>query len=129
MKMAGEITVITGASGGIGLALAQELDREGMRLVLVAKSEDHLKETIKQLSGKEHAYFTCNLANPEAVKKLVQEIKTKYDQIDILVNGAGIGVYKPIEGVTFEDWKNSFSIGVDAPYFLTQVLLPFLARS
>jgi len=129
MDLKGKIAIITGGSRGIGLALAKELAKEGMELILVAKEESGLKEAVGKLSGNGHVYFACDLAEIEEVKKLASRIKEKFDRIDVLVNGAGIGVYKPIEEVSYEDWKNSFSIGVDAPYFLTQELLPLLGKS
>jgi len=129
MNLREKIAVITGGSKGIGLALAKELDKEGMKLVLVAKSQDGLKEAAGQLSGTDHTYFACDLSDIREVKKLAQKIKENFDRIDVLVNGAGIGVYKPIEEVSFEEWKSSFSIGVDAPFFLTQELLSLLNKS
>lgn len=129
MDLKGKIAVITGGSRGIGQALAKKLDEEGMKLVLIAKSEERLKDSVKQLSGEGHAYFACDLSSIEEVGTLTQKIKEKYKGIDLLVNGAGIGVYKPIEEATVEEMEESLAIGVKATFVLVKELAPLMAKS
>lgn len=129
MNLDDKVAVITGGSRGIGLALAKELDREGMKLVLVAKSEDRLKEAICQLSGKEHEYFVCDFSDTEEVKELAKKIKERFHQIDLLVNGAGIGIYKTIEEATVEELEQSLAIGLKATFVLIKEITPLMKES
>lgn len=129
MNLKGKVGVITGASRGIGQALARNLDKEGMRLILVAKSKERLKKTLDKLTNPDNTYFACDLADSKEVAKLTSKIKARFSQIDLLVNGAGIGIYKPIEEATVEELEKSLAIGVKAPFLLTKNLTPLMTKS
>jgi short-subunit dehydrogenase len=129
MDLKDKIIVITGASKGIGNTLTKFLAKEGARVILVARSEEILKDLVKNFGEEKHKYYACDLSNINEVFNLVRKIKKDFEKVDVLVNAAGIGVYKPIEEVKTEEWDLSFAIGVKAPYFLTQGLLPLLQKS
>src|SRR3989344_941361 len=96
MDLKQKIIFITGGSHGIGRALAENLAREGARLILVARSEDRLKEFVTQY-GKQHRYYVCDLSDYKQVSKLAESVQKEYGSLDILVNVAGIGIYKNLE--------------------------------
>lgn len=129
MDLKDKTVLITGASKGVGSSIAKKLAQEGANLILVARDEEALKNLVKSLGGEKHKYYSCDLSDFEQVINLSEKISKDFEKIDVLINGAGIGIYKPIEEVTFDEWKDSFSIGLDAPYFLTQRLLPLLNKS
>ena len=125
MDLKNKTILITGGSQGIGRALAECLAKEGARLILVARSENRLKEFVKKF-GKRHRYYVCDLSDHKQVIPLTKLIKNDLNDLDILVNAAGVGVYKNLQDVSFEDWTNSFSTNVTAPFLLTKNLLPLL---
>ena len=127
MNLKNKTILITGGSQGIGRALAERLAKEGVNLILVARSEDRLKEFIKKF-GKQHHYYVCDLLDNKQVFQLAESIKKDFNNLDILINVAGIGVYKNLQDITFEDWVNSFSINVTAPFLLTKNLLSLLQK-
>lgn len=129
MDLKGKTVLITGASKGIGNAIAKKLAKEGANLILIARNENTLKDLMKNLSSGNHKYYVCDFEGINQVFNLAENISKDFEKIDVLINGAGIGVYKPIEEVSFDEWNNSFSVGLDAPYFLTQRLLPLLNKS
>ena len=73
--------------------MAERLVEEDARLILVARSEDRLKEFVKKY-GKQHRYYVCDLSDHKQVIQLTESIKNDFNNLDILVNVAGIGVYK-----------------------------------
>jgi short-subunit dehydrogenase len=129
MDLKDKVIVVTGASKGLGNTLVKSLAKEGARVILIARSEETLKDIVKNLGKEKHKYYTCDLSDINKVFELADKIKKDFEKIDVLVNGAGIGVYKSIEEVKTEEWENSFDLGVKAPYFLAQQLLPLLQKS
>ena len=129
MELKGKIAVITGATGGIGKAIVAELDREEGICVLIGTQLDQLKNLQKNLKTSGGKSYVADFTDVEDVIKVGREIAGDFESIDILLNVAGIGVYKPIEGVSVKDWQDSFAIGNTAPFFLSQTLLPKLSKS
>lgn len=128
MNIKGKIVMVTGASRGMGNSIAKNLAKEGANLILVARSEETLKDLVKSLGGGSHKYYVCDFEDINQAMDLADKVSKDFEKIDVLINGAGIGIYKPIEEVSFDEWRKSFSIGLDAPYFLTQKLLPLLNK-
>lgn len=129
MDIKDKTILITGASKGMGSSIAKKLAQGGASLILVARNEETLKNMVNNLGNGNHKYYVCDLSDISQILNLSENISRDYIKIDVLINGAGIGVYKPIEEVTLDEWRKSFSIGLDAPYFLTQKLLPLLNKS
>lgn len=121
MDLKDKIIIITGANGGIGRSLVGSLDNENVKLVLIAKN---FNEKIKK-----HKYYVCNLAEREEILNLTKELKKDFNRIDLLINIAGIGVYKPIEEAALDEWDKSFSVNVTAPFILTKELLPLFQKN
>ncbi len=92
MKLKNKIAVITGASTGIGRAIAVKLASEGAKTILLARSKDELENTLKLVkqAGGEGKIFCIDLRQIDEIKKLAQSIKESEGEIDILVNVAGI---------------------------------------
>mgnify|MGYP001601099232 CR=1 FL=1 len=128
MNLKNKTILLTGGSGGIGNTLAKKLAEEKAKLILVARTESELKNFISKY-GDEHKYFVCDLENKEEVKNLVSQIKALTKGLDILVNVAGIGIYKNFDETTTQDWDKSFALNVTAPFLLTRVLLPILSNT
>src|SRR5579859_7221148 len=92
MKLQNKHAIVTGASTGIGRAVAIELAKEGATVGLIARSIDKLEETkrLVEEAGGKGVIFPADLSNLEQVNELIGDVKTKFEKIDILVNVAGI---------------------------------------
>lgn len=91
--------VVTGASGGIGLHLAEELSSQGYPLLLIARSTDRLAAICQKITaehGVDAQYLTLDLASADNVQKVLRSIDDRGLPIQILVNNAGYGVYAPL---------------------------------
>jgi NADP-dependent 3-hydroxy acid dehydrogenase YdfG len=127
-KFEGKTVLITGASRGIGLAIAQAFDREGAKLVLVARNREPLAQAAKRLSGTVLS-LPVDVTNPVAVKQLLATVKKKIRRLDILINNAGVFTFKPFAKTTLEDWKRNIETNLTSVFLTTQAALPLLKRS
>ena len=127
MDLKGKIAVVVGATGGMGTEVCKTMYKEGVKLVIIARTEEKLKALSQELGGCD--YFVCDLNKPETINLVCQSISAKYQVVDFLLNAAGIGIYKPIEEVTEEDWMDSFNANVTASFYFTKYLLPSLKKS
>jgi NAD(P)-dependent dehydrogenase (short-subunit alcohol dehydrogenase family) len=123
-----QVAVITGASGGIGEAIALALAGEGARLLLSGRSTEKLggvAERARVLSP-EIETFAADLAEDEAVRGLASRSATAFGGVDILVHSIGLFVAGPFETSPVEDFDRQVRINTRVPYLLTQALLPSL---
>lgn len=121
MDLSRKTVLITGASRGIGYALAQLLDAEGANLILVARTTDNLD------FGPKHLKVNCDLSTEAGLHKLIAIVGKS--QVDVLVNNAGVGIYKPMEGLTRADLESSLQLNLVAPFELTRQLMTNLRQS
>jgi len=101
------VTVITGASAGIGRALAIELAGRGSRLVLGARRLDRLEALNREL-GAEHCCVCCDVSRPEDCRRLVLTAMEKFGRLDTLVCNAGYGMARPFEAMSLDEVHHIF---------------------
>ena len=89
MKLKNKIAVVTGASGGIGSAIAKHLDKEGCKVVLAARSIDTLQSLQNELKNPS-LVVEMNVSSTESVAKAFSQVLQKFKTIDVLVNVAGV---------------------------------------
>ena len=119
----GKTIVVTGASSGIGQQVAISCSEMGARVVMIARNEERLEETKKQLSGKGHLAVSYDLADLEHQKELVSDIVAKVGAIDGLVNCAGISATLPFKLMKPEKVDELFRTNVYATIELTRQVL------
>jgi len=122
------IAIVTGASRGIGKAIALELAGIGYDLALVGRDLAALEETAKQCSTKTCS-IVADLADVSSAQKIVNETLEAFGGIDLLVNCAGIPQKGPFTEVTPQEWDRIFAVNARAPFFLCQAALEPLKRS
>lgn len=126
-----QTALITGASSGIGLALAKRFAIGGYSLILVARSEDKLKalqdELIKE-HGIEAFVFSYDLIQPDATQKLFDAVQQQGLQVDVLVNNAGYGDYGEFVGSDWNKQQGMISLNVMATTHLTHLFLPGMVQ-
>ncbi|MFH2019024.1 MAG: SDR family oxidoreductase [bacterium] len=128
MNLSKKTVLITGASRGIGKVLATSLAGEWAELILVARSLPHLRALAKTLPGK-HTLIAADLSTNQGLAKVIRLVKRKHKSLDILINNAGIGHYKPFTTIGKKDWDSSYHLNVTTPFFLSQALLPLLQKA
>nr|WP_087573829.1 3-oxoacyl-[acyl-carrier-protein] reductase [Sphingomonas sp. CDS-1] len=118
--LTGMTALVTGASGGIGSAIAKALAAGGATLALSGSNEEKLKAFAAELGG-DHKILVCNLSDPAAVDALVpQAVEALGGKLDILVNNAGITRDNLILRMKDEEWSNVISVNLEAAFRLAR---------
>lgn len=125
MKLQNKVAIITGASRGIGKAIANAFAREGVDLALAARNEtdlDRVAETICK-TGRECLAIPMDVSRESDVKQAVSQTIDHFGKIDILVNNAGVGLFKPIRETKLEEWNRVLSINLTGTFLFTREVL------
>lgn len=117
--LSGKRALVTGASGGIGSAIAKALASQGAEVALSGTRVGALEEVAKDISGKKHI-LPCNLSDLDSVERLVPQAEDAMGGIDILVNNAGLGLGGPIEEISFETYERMIAVNVTGVFIATQ---------
>ncbi|HIK56018.1 MAG TPA: SDR family oxidoreductase [Synechococcales cyanobacterium M55_K2018_004] len=127
-----QVILITGASAGIGAALAQVLAQQcsGVRLVLVARRGDRLEAVAEgcRNAGAEVLALPADIAQPQQAKLLVEKTLSVFERIDALVNNAGYGQMGPVELIPTAAVERQFATNVLGPIALIQAVIPVMRR-
>jgi short-subunit dehydrogenase len=124
MKLAGARVVVTGASRGIGAALATELARRGARVVLVARSAEPLEKLAASLGGEA---FPADLCDASAIEPLVRAIEAG-GPIDVLVNNAGVDLTGDLVDLPTESIVQLVALNLTAPMLLCRAVVPAMVK-
>jgi len=101
--------LITGASGGIGRAAAVECARRGARIgVHYNGNRERAEATLAQLEGDGHQLFQCDITDPGAVERLVEDAHQAFDGLDVLVNNAGVSQRHQFEDIDYATWQETW---------------------
>jgi 3-oxoacyl-[acyl-carrier protein] reductase len=127
-KLEGKTVLITGASRGIGLAIARALDQEGAKLILVGLHSSPLARAAQQIPGAVMS-LAIDVTKPGEVKRLFTAVKRQVRRLDVLINNAGVFTFKPFTKTTLEDWRRNIETNLTSIFLTTQAALPLLKRS
>ena len=124
MNVQNKTIVLTGASGGIGQAIAQELAKQGARLILVSRHSAKLENLAKSLDG-EHLSVAVDLSSHDGRHQLF-ECCARNGPINVLINNAGISAFEMVENQNDCEISDLLSINLTSPILVTKGLLPLL---
>lgn len=131
MNLAGKLCVITGATEGIGRAIAFALGRAGAAVAICARTASAVDSTVAALreAGVEAMGRSCDVADAKAVTAFGEFVTQERGDAAVLVNNAGIGRFAPLEQLTLEDWDAVMGTNVRSLYLVTRAFLPGLVRA
>ncbi|HET9086777.1 MAG TPA: SDR family oxidoreductase [Acidobacteriaceae bacterium] len=125
--LTGKISVITGASAGIGAAIAKKLATMGSHCILIARDQGRLKKAQDEIAaagGKAESHI-CDLSDPNQIDSLTRKLLQAHGRCDILVNNAGIGSFGgPLHLTDLAEWEQTIAINLRAPYLLLRAFAP-----
>lgn len=119
--------LITGASRGLGAALARELLQRGYSVMSVARSESDLRSAIDSLPAEQRARadcMVCDLADPQAAAALVCAVQSRFGDLDVLINNAGAGAFKALVQWSPDELTAGVHLNLLAPMLLARAVLP-----
>lgn len=119
---------MTGASRGIGLAIAKSLAPSVDNLVITSKHQETLDKSASEIKGAKLTKIVANLEDEKEVLKLAQEVNKRFDKLDILINNAGVMLGKRFEKNSLEEINQLINLNLRAYILLTYHLLPLLKK-
>jgi len=130
MDLKSGVAIVTGASRGIGRAIAEALARDGMRLVLNALTPTRLEEVVRDLrsQGGEVDAVPGDVGDEEVANRLVGTAINRFGQLDVAVNNAGIGTLGPLETMDPAEFDRVFRTNVRGPFLLMRAAIPAMKR-
>ena len=133
MDIAGRIAVVTGASRGIGRAIADALAAHGVHVALAARTHADVQHAAQQIARRHPGVRTiavsCDVRDQGNCEQLVQRTAAELGGIDILINNAGIGRFAPVADMAPDDWRDVIETNLNGVFYCTHAALPHLRRS
>ena len=130
-RLRGKAALITGASRGIGLALAHALAAEGCSLVVTGRNRSALIRAGRELEKHRVTVLivACDIRDPAAVDSLQQQIRGCFRQLDILINNAGVGhPNQNVDQLNYRVWREVMATNLDGLFLVTHAVLPLMKR-
>jgi 3-oxoacyl-[acyl-carrier protein] reductase len=117
--------LITGGTRGIGKAIAVALLEQGMSVAICGRSSDTVEAALADLRPLGHVIgHPADVGNPEEVATLFRFVEQHFPQLDVLINNAGIGIYKPTAELTIADWQATLNLNLSGVFYCCHEALP-----
>jgi 3-oxoacyl-[acyl-carrier protein] reductase len=130
LGLSGKACVVTGASRGIGRESARQLCSEGANVLLVARTEQELRDAAAECAragapaGGDAAALVIDVTHPSAGESILTEASERFGRVDVLVNNAGTARWRDIDDVPDEDWQAAWELNVMAPLRAMRAVVP-----
>jgi NAD(P)-dependent dehydrogenase (short-subunit alcohol dehydrogenase family) len=126
----GKVVLITGSSRGLGLALAEEFAVKGSRVVICAREQGELSRARAQLErrGADVLDIVCDVSDRESVQRMIDQVRQRFGEIDVVVNNAGIIGVGPYEEQKLEDFEEAMNVNFWGVVNTTLAVLPEMRR-
>ena len=131
VDLAGQTAIVTGASRGLGKAMAIALGASGAHVTCVARNEEKLQETVAEIeaAGGKAEYAVCDVSNRESVDKVVDDVVEKFEKLDILVNNAGITRDNLLPRMSDDEWDDVISTNLRSAFLLSRAASRYMMRA
>jgi NAD(P)-dependent dehydrogenase (short-subunit alcohol dehydrogenase family) len=124
-SLQGRVAIITGASRGLGKAIALELAQGGATLALIGRDEPKLKETAAEARGEAHV-FPVDVTQEAQVRSLKDQVQSRFGRVDILINNAGVMLRKPLVDCTLEEWRTVIDSNLTSAFLMCHAFVPLM---
>ena len=127
-KLNGKVALITGASKGLGKAMALALAGAGAKIALVARNLEQLNQVAEAVknAGSEARVFQADVADESAVRGLERDVVAAFGKVHILINNAGINIRKPITEFTLEEWNRVINTNLTSVFLMCRSFIPHM---
>ncbi|MSR20815.1 MAG: SDR family oxidoreductase [Gemmatimonadetes bacterium] len=125
-NLTGKVAIVTGSTKGIGLATAERLHAAGATVVVSARTAADVASVAKRL-GDRALGLACDVADPAACQRLVDETVKRFGRLDVLVNNAGFAILKSIADMTVDEWRRQIDVNLGGAFYCSKAALPHLS--
>lgn len=125
------VAIVTGASRGIGRAIALRLAREGFDLALAARTEADLEAAARECeaAGASALAVRSDVSREEDVKRLFDDTRERFGRLDLLVNNAGLGVYGPLVETTLDDYERMMGVNLRGVFLCSREAMRWMTQA
>jgi NAD(P)-dependent dehydrogenase (short-subunit alcohol dehydrogenase family) len=127
-NLTGKVAIVTGSTKGIGLAIAERMSNEGASVVVSSRTAADVDAVAERL-GERTLGVTCDVADPDACQRLVDETVGRLGRLDVLVNNAGFGIFKSIAEMSNDEWRRQIDVNLGGVFYMSKAALPHLVAS
>lgn len=127
-NLTGKVAIVTGSTKGIGLAVAERMVNEGASVVISSRTAADVESVAGRL-GDSAIGIPCDVADPSACQALADQTVERFGRLDVLVNNAGFGIFKPISEMSIEEWRRQIDVNLGGVYFMSKAALPHLSAT
>ncbi len=131
MDYKGKTAIVTGGTKGIGFAIAEALVREGLNVCVGARSEEEIEKAVAALNDLDEGNATgavCDVRDFDEVRALFEHAAAEFGGVDVLVNNAGVGIYKPVEEMSPEEFRAVLETNLFGVFYCCRVAVPEMKR-
>ncbi len=133
-RLKGKTAVVTGATRGIGLAIAEQLVKHGAAVMITARTDEHARHALEQLSAAAKVeqprveVRAADVRDYASVEKAIGEAVSRFGGLDILVNNAGIGSFGDVAAQSLDDWQDTIDTNLTGVFHCCRAAIPHLRR-
>ena len=131
MDYKGKTAIVTGSTKGIGRAIAEALLGAGMNVCVSARNIEEIERTVRELEGVGEGGVTgaaCDVRDYEEVRALFEHAVAEFGGVDVLVNNAGVGIYKPVEEISPEEFRAVLETNLFGVFYCTHEAIPLMKQ-
>ena len=130
MDLKDSVAVVTGASKGIGRAIALSLAQAGVNVVLASRSSELLSMTQKEIieSGGKAVSIPTDVTSDNSVRNLIIETQKRFNSIDILINNAGVGIFSNVIDMKTDEYEAMMNVNLKGVFLCSRAVLPAMMR-
>lgn len=128
MKLENKVAIVTGGAMGIGKGIASVFLDQGAKVVIADVNREVGAETASELSGdgREVVFIECDVADESAIKRMVEGTLERFKALHVLVNNAGIGVYKTVLDTSTEEWDRCLAVNLRGVFLCSKYAIPHI---
>jgi NAD(P)-dependent dehydrogenase (short-subunit alcohol dehydrogenase family) len=130
-ELDGKVALVTGASRGIGYAIAEGLAREGAKVYICGRDAGHLKTALEKLRSAAPDHVdgaSADVRRYEDCRRIVHSAAERFGGLDILVNNAGVGVFKPVDQISVEEWNDTLGTNLSGVFYCCREAIPLMRK-
>lgn len=127
-NLTGKVAIVTGSTKGIGLAIAERMINEGASVTVSARTKSEVTAVADRLG--ENAFgVVCDVADPDDCARLVAATVERFGRLDVLINNAGLGIFKPIGEMSVQEWRRQIDVNLGGVFYCSKAALPHLSST